>query len=148
MRFRWFGIFFLMFSVFAVLELSLLVWIAKHTSVLFAVFLVFGTAAAGAALARTQGVLVLNQVIQQLSAGKLPTQPLMEGVLILIGGVLLITPGLITDCIGISVLIPVTRRFYVRKLKQLLGNRFRIVKPQPPRPPQPDIIDVDFREEE
>ncbi|MBD3675166.1 MAG: FxsA family protein [Planctomycetaceae bacterium] len=69
----------------------------------------------GAALARQQGLSVLKNLQLSLNRGELPGATLADGVLILIGAALLLTPGFLTDLFGFSLLIPVTRMAY-RKL--------------------------------
>jgi len=153
-RFPLFGTLFILFSCFALLELVLLVWLAANTGFFFTLALVLLTALVGAALARSQGVAVVQQASRDLSMGRLPTRPLMEGVMILLGGAFLVTPGLITDCIGISVMIPVCRRWYIRRAQAFIKKHFRVVETRTdlggqawPRPDDDDVIDVDFREE-
>lgn len=76
---------------------------------------IVATGIAGAALARHQGMNVLRRLQAQMSQGQLPGQPLLDGVLILVGAALLLTPGFLTDILGFSLLIPVSRMLY-RKL--------------------------------
>jgi len=73
------------------------------------------TGIAGATLARHQGMRVLREMRERMGQGELPGQALMDGVLILIGAALLLTPGFLTDVLGFSLLIPATRSAY-RKL--------------------------------
>ena len=73
------------------------------------------TGIAGATLARHQGMSVLRELQERMGQGELPGQALMDGVLILIGAALLLTPGFLTDVLGFSLLVPVTRSAY-RKL--------------------------------
>jgi len=84
-------------------------------SLLITVGTILVTGVLGAALARQQGISVFRELRRQLDAGKLPGRPLLDGVLILIGAALLLTPGFLTDLFGFSLLIPVTRAGY-RKL--------------------------------
>lgn len=79
------------------------------------VLLVLATGVAGAYLARTQGLAVLAAIQNELAAGRLPSEHLLDGVLILAGGLLLLTPGLWTDCFGFCLLLPAGRR-QLRKL--------------------------------
>lgn len=72
--------------------------------------LVVLTAIIGAALIRTQGPSTLMRAKQKMGHGELPTQELQEGVLIIIGGTLLLTPGFMTDTLGLIALVPLTRK--------------------------------------
>jgi UPF0716 protein FxsA len=71
--------------------------------------LIFLTAIAGAYLLRIQGMTVLHRLSRELSAGRLPGKELLDGVLILVGGILLLTPGFCTDLLGFLLLVPWTR---------------------------------------
>jgi len=79
----------------------------------------------GAFLARAQGIMVLAQIRRDLAEGRMPAPRLMDGVMILIAGVLLITPGLITDTVGFLLLIPVVRSTIRAWLRRKLEEKFR-----------------------
>lgn len=154
-RFPLFGVLFAAFTGFALVELILLIWLAANTSFLFTLGLILLTGLVGAALARTQGTQVLRQVMNELSTGRLPAMAMLEGVIILIGGAFLLTPGLITDCVGISALIPQCRRFYIRAARKRLARHFRVIDLSGSRPPHAprgaaddDVIDVEFKRED
>ena len=87
------------------------------------IVLVIGTATLGALLAKKQGVDTLRKIQQQLAAGVLPAEELIDGLLILIAAVVLITPGLLTDTFGFILLIPQTRQWFKRYIRGLLNNR-------------------------
>ena len=84
------------------------------------------TGIAGAALARQQGLGVINQVRQRMSSGQVPGQALADGILILIGAALLLTPGFLTDIVGFSFLIPATRKLYRAKVLHWFQHHVRI----------------------
>jgi len=73
------------------------------------------TGVIGAALAKHQGIKVLKEMRATLSRGEMPGKSIADGVLVLVGAALLLTPGFLTDLFGFSLLIPVTRPLY-RKL--------------------------------
>jgi len=82
------------------------------------VLLVFLTGVIGATLVRRQGVNMLFKIRQEMSRGNLPAPQMMDGVMILVAGAFLVTPGLLTDTIGFALLIPFVReriRFWLRK---------------------------------
>lgn len=66
----------------------------------------------GAVMARSQGMAVISRVRSEISRGRLPGVKILDGILLLIGGVLLITPGILTDILGLTVLFPKARSFY------------------------------------
>ena len=78
--------------------------------------LVLLTAVTGATLLRMQGLATVRSIQLRLANGQLPGQELLEGALLLIGGALLLTPGFVTDVMGLLVLIPASRRALVRAL--------------------------------
>ncbi|MGK5509400.1 FxsA family protein [Brevibacillus formosus] len=86
------------------------------------VVLVILTGILGAWLAKQQGMQVFRMVQHQLSRGQMPTDSLIDGVLILIGGILLLLPGFVTDVIGLVFLIPYTRMIIRHLLKRWLWN--------------------------
>ncbi len=71
--------------------------------------LIFLTGIAGAYLARTQGSDTAKKIQIALQKGEMPTEELLDGAMILAGGITLLTPGFVTDLIGFSLLLPVTR---------------------------------------
>jgi UPF0716 protein FxsA len=80
--------------------------------------LVLLTGVAGAWLARTQGFDLLVRIQRELAEGRMPTDELFDGALILVGGVVLLTPGFWTDLSGFICLVPVTRQW----LKKIIRN--------------------------
>ena len=102
-------------------ELALLIEVGRWIGTGPTIALVIGTGALGALLVRQQGWLVLEEIRREARAGKVPSVGLLHSVLVLIGGVLLLTPGLMTDTVGFLLLLPTTRRFCVRWLRE----RFR-----------------------
>ena len=109
---------FLVFIVVPVMELFLLIQVGQLIGTWETVTLVLLTGVVGAYAAKTQGRALLHRFQQQLQQGELPTESLSHGLLILIGGILLITPGLITDTVGLAMILPITRALF---LKILLG---------------------------
>ena len=85
------------------------------------IFLVIGTGILGAYLAKLYGLTIWYKIQQDLNAGVMPADKLVDGLLILIGGIVLLTPGLLTDILGIMLLIPFTRKFF----KQLAKTKFK-----------------------
>ncbi|MFD3445336.1 FxsA family protein [Microbacteriaceae bacterium 4G12] len=92
------------------IEISLLV-ASSHWIGIWPTFLIIVTTGViGAYLAKTQGVAALREIRYRLSRGQMPTESLLDGICILIGGILLVTPGYVTDLLGFLFLFPVTRR--------------------------------------
>lgn len=99
----------LLFVVVPLLELVLLVQLGQWVGLWPTLALVLATGIAGASLARSQGLRTLAAFQGEVGAGRLPSGPLLDGLAVLIGGAFLLTPGLLTDVVGFSLLIPATR---------------------------------------
>lgn len=105
-----FRIFFVLFLIIPLLEIYLLIKVGGIIGALPTVFMVVFTAVLGVLLLRHQGVYTLAKVQSAMSRGELPTMAMLEGVVLIISGALLLTPGFFTDAIGFLGLIPSLRR--------------------------------------
>ena len=130
----------LLFTVVPLVELFLLVKLGTVVGVGPTIALVIFTGILGAWLARQQGLDVLRRVNEDLSHGRMPTEALMDGVLILIAAAVLLTPGLLTDALGFVLLIPRTRA----AVRKIVATRFA----RSQKIGEPEIIDVEWKEEE
>lgn len=101
---------FISFFLFALAEAILLAKVGTAIGWGITIALIVLTAMIGSFMFRKQGVLTLTKLNQRMAQGELPGQEMVEGVLILIGGALLMTPGFLTDVIGFIFLIGSTRR--------------------------------------
>lgn len=106
----------LLVSIIAVplVEIYLLIQIGGLIGVLPTILLVVLTAVLGAALLRQQGLATLGRLRANLERGELPAIEILEGVALLVGGALLLTPGFFTDVIGFLCLLPASRSAIVR----------------------------------
>lgn len=125
---------FLLFTVVPLVELVLLFVLADHTGWEFALALVLITGIAGAALARWQGLRCLRRFHEQTAAGRIPADPLMDGLMILVAAALLVTPGVLTDLAGFALLLPPVRSVLKRRVRRHWELRFHAFHP-PDRPP-------------
>ena len=89
------------------------------------IFIVVLTGVTGAALVRRQGAATFFAIQRELSAGNLPAPKMMDGVMILVAGALLVTPGLITDFVGFALLIPFVREKIRDGLRKTLERKVR-----------------------
>jgi UPF0716 protein FxsA len=115
-----FGRLLLLFVLVPIAELALLSEIGKRVGLPATLALIVFTGVLGAYLARRQGLGVLAKIRSEMNEGRLPAGQLVDGVLILVAGAVLMTPGVLTDALGFFCLIPPGRRF----LKSYLGRRF------------------------
>lgn len=112
------GYLILLFTLVPIMELALLIKIGQYIGVFYTLTLVIVTGVLGAILAREQGFRTLKKIESEINLGVMPSEQILDGVLILCGGILLLTPGLITDIIGFLVLIPLTRDLIKQWLKK------------------------------
>lgn len=112
--------FFLLIALLPIVELWLLIEIGKVIGSGLTILLVLGTALLGAFMVRSQGFYIFARICSDLEQGILPGESLYDGLCVLVGGILLITPGLITDLSGFLLLIPYTRRWFKTLMRSLL----------------------------
>jgi UPF0716 protein FxsA len=106
-------------------ELFLLIEIGKAIGTLEVILLTIASGIAGAALAKSQGFSILKKMQQEMAEGRVPAANLIDGLMILIGGILLLTPGIVTDAIGFLFLIPWTRVLMKRLLMKWMMNKIQ-----------------------
>ncbi|QEM69533.1 FxsA family protein [Geobacter sp. FeAm09] len=116
---------FLVFTIVPVIEVWLLIRIGRVIGALPTVAVLLAVSLAGAWLARSQGFRVVAAIRDELVAGRMPGAHILDGALILTGGMLLLTPGFFTDFIGLFFLIPATRTLLKRWLGIWLERRLR-----------------------
>lgn len=109
----------LLFILVPLAELFLLIEIGKLIGTLATLTIIVCTGILGAFLARRQGIGVLQQIRIEIANGRLPAAQLADGVIILLAGAVLITPGVLTDVLGFLCLIPATRKI----IKNMLWRR-------------------------
>jgi UPF0716 protein FxsA len=101
----------ILFTVVPVIEIYLIVIMGELIGPLQTVLLLLAISLAGAWLVRSQGFHLLRRIRYELAQGRLPAVELLDGAMVLVGGVLLLTPGFFTDFFGLFFLIPFTRGF-------------------------------------
>jgi UPF0716 protein FxsA len=109
---------FLLFTVVPLLELYFLIKIGGAIGALNTILIVLGTAIVGAVLAKLEGLRTMRQIMNNLSQGVLPAEEMVDAVLIFGSGILLITPGVLTDLFAVFVLVPFTRTYFKRWLRR------------------------------
>lgn len=115
----------LIFVTVPLLELALLLQVGQWIGAGPTVAMVVATGLAGAALARQQGLRAYVAVQRELARGRLPGGALLDGVSILAGGALLLTPGILTDAIGFGLIVPRSRRWIQARFRRLVERRVR-----------------------
>ncbi len=114
-----------LFIVVPAVELGLLIQLGIRIVTLPTLGLIAVTGVVGAFLARRQGLSVLRQMQAEMAAGRLPGGSIVDGVIILLAGALLITPGILTDIVGFTCLVPQARRIFKKYLWRRLERAVR-----------------------
>ncbi len=107
-----------LFIAIPAIELILLIKLGGMIGLLPTLAIIFVTGALGATLARWQGLSVLRQIQTQMAQGQLPANALFDGVIILLAGALLLTPGFLTDIVGFLSLVPSVRNMFKRAIRK------------------------------
>jgi len=105
---------FLLFVGVPIIEITLFIQVGGAIGLWATLAIVILTAAIGTSLMRAQGIMTLNRLQQSLANGQNPADPIAQGAMILVAGILLLTPGFFTDTIGFALLLPPVRVFLVR----------------------------------
>lgn len=114
------GKFLILFLIITFSEVYLMKVVAEKTSFLFLLGFVITTGIIGISLAKKQGREYLIKIQEEMASGRIPGNPLIEGLMILVAAVVLITPGFITDAIGFLFLVPFIRRLLAPGVARLL----------------------------
>ena len=115
----------LLFVIVPLLELALLIQMGQWVGVRPTIDLVVLTGVGGAVLARAQGLRTMWRLRHDLANGRIPGQAIMDGMAVLAGGALLLTPGVLTDLIGFSLLVPGTRHLIQKRIMARLERRIQ-----------------------
>jgi UPF0716 protein FxsA len=120
--FKWL---FLIFVLVPCIELALLATVGAAMGLPVTLGIIILTGVVGAWLAREQGAGAMRRIQQSLNQGRMPTDELIDGMLIFAAGLLLVTPGFLTDTVGFSLLIPPLRSWMRRAVGTVLKHRFK-----------------------
>jgi UPF0716 protein FxsA len=113
--------FFLFLVLVPAAEIGILLYAGQAFGVWTTILLIILTGFLGAYLAKQQGLEIIRKTQEQLRRGEMPGDAILDGVSILVGGTLLLTPGFVTDTLGFLLLAPPTRKFF----KVLMMKAFR-----------------------
>lgn len=101
---------FLLFVIVPIVEIGLFIQVGGAIGLWPTLLIVVLTAFAGTMLMRAQGMMTLNRLQASMSDGSNPADPMAQGAMVLVAGVLLLTPGFFTDAVGFALLMPPVRR--------------------------------------
>jgi len=113
----------ILFIVVPVAELYVLIEVGKKIGSLTTIGIIIFTGILGAYLVKNQGFLILKKIQNDLNDGIMPGDSLIQGAIILVGGILLLTPGFVTDTVGFIFLIPASRNVLKKYLLKWLKGK-------------------------
>jgi len=116
---------FLTFIIIPIIEISIFITIGSNIGILNTIAIILVTALIGILLVRRRGLSLLFNAQNNLSQGIMPTEEIKGGIFLLISGLLLITPGFFTDCIGFAVFLKPVQSFISLKAKNYFQSRRR-----------------------
>ncbi len=129
----------LILTIVPLTELMLLLRLADAFSWQSTLVLVVLTGVLGAWLARRQGIRTFARIQSELERGTLPADALIDAALILVAGLVLVTPGILTDLFGFALLIPPIRRWLKRRVTEACKKHFTVIH----HSPGDDFVDVE-----
>lgn len=127
---------FLLFTIAPAIELGILIYAGSYIGALNTLVIVVLTALAGSILVRHEGIEVLRRFQANLYQGAFPSEEILDGAMVLVSGALLLTPGFITDIIGLMLVIPASRELIKPIIKKYIKGKLLVI--HPPRDGGPD----------
>jgi UPF0716 protein FxsA len=116
----------LLFLLVPIAELYVIIQVGEAIGLGWTVVLLIADSVVGSLLLRTQGRAVWRRFNDVLAQGRVPHREVIDGVLVIFGGALLLTPGFLTDIVGVTFLLPPTRAIIRRFLIRRLGRRAQV----------------------
>ncbi len=140
------------FVVATILELYVIITVGGAIGSLNTVGLVIATAFIGTRLLKQQGFSILQKAQQSIAQGNTPSFEMLEGVIVMVSGILLLTPGFITDFVGLLGLMPWSRQFFLKHIleknaSKIFGHSKFTNKNQQPKNGINNTIEGEFWED-
>lgn len=132
----------LLLTIVPLLELALLLTVADLTGFTALLAFIIGTGFFGAWLLRRQGLKTFHGLREELRGGRLPPTELLNGLLILTAGFLMLTPGVLTDLVGIALLVPQSRSLFRKWLVAYMSSRLQKMQFLGPRSPTNRRVEI------
>ena len=136
----------LLFTLVPVAELTLLIWLGRLIGLWETIAIILVTGLIGASLTKWQGLKIVRRIRHELDTGEMPGDSLVDGLMVLVAGALLLTPGVMTDLFGFTLLIPHTRppirRMVKRRFERWAKARTITVRDLGRPDSKDDVIDI------
>ena len=139
-------LFIALFILIPIIEISLFIEIGSIIGSFYTIILIFITAIVGVFFVRQQGISTFQKLTSQLQNLETPVQTMFEGLVILISGILLITPGFFTDALGFLGLIPFSRIIFIKLVASYILSRYGKQSNQNKNTIEGEFIDIDEEE--
>ena len=136
-------LFIALFILIPIIEISLFIEIGSIIGSFYTIILIFVTAIVGVFFVRQQGISTFQKLTSQLQNLETPVQTMFEGLVILISGILLITPGFFTDALGFLGLIPFSRIIFIKLVASYILSRYGKRGNQNENTIEGEFIDID-----
>lgn len=144
-------ILFVLFIVVPIVELAIIVQVGQVVGVGWTILALIAVSLIGAAMVKSEGLRAWQRVRETLAAGRMPAEEVVDGALVLLGGALMLTPGFLTDALGLFLVVPVTRGLINRGIRGRVRSAFGLRSPRrgdgrrsPEGPSARDsVVDVD-----
>ena len=135
----------IIFIIIPIVEISIFIKVGGFLGTFNTILLIFLTAAIGVYFVKQQGFRTFQKIGLELQNQQIPVQGMFDGLVILISGILLVTPGFFTDIMGFLGLVPLTRVFLLGIIKNLFLQRYSNIHKQY-RKDMDDTLDGDYIE--
>ncbi len=139
-------LFIALFILIPIIEISLFIEIGSIIGSFYTIMLIFITAIVGVFFVRQQGISTFQKLTSQLQNLEAPVQTMFEGLVILISGILLITPGFFTDALGFLGLTPFSRIIFIKLVASYILSRYGKRRSQNENTIEGEFIDIDEEE--
>ena len=139
-------LFIALFILIPIIEISLFIEIGSIIGSFYTIMLIFITAVVGVFFVRQQGINTFQKLTFQMQNLETPVQTMFEGLVILISGILLITPGFFTDALGFLGLIPFSRIIFIKLVASYILSRYGKQSNQNKNTIEGEFIDIDEEE--
>ena len=116
---------FLLFILIPIIEISIFITVGSNIGILNTIAIILLTAIVGIFFVRKQGLSLLFNAQRNISQGIMPTEEIKGGIFLLISGLLLITPGFFTDCIGFVMFLKPVQDFISKQASNYFRSRIR-----------------------
>ena len=116
---------FLLFIFIPIIEIAIFITVGSNIGILNTIAIILLTAIVGIYFVRRQGLSLLFNAQRNMAQGIMPTEEIKGGIFLLISGLLLITPGFFTDCVGFAIFLQPVQNYIAQKAKYYFSSRIQ-----------------------